>query len=720
MHDAHIFLKALATVLCVAAVTTVLFQRLRLPAVLGYVLAGIIVGPYLPVPIVADRNVVTALSELGVILLMFSLGLEFSLRKLVKVGPTAGLIMVLEVSFMIWLGYLTGRLLGWSTIESIFAGAIVSISSTMVIAKSFSELRPERAHVELVFGVLVFEDLMAILLLAALTALSVGSLSAATLVSTLGRLGAFLIGLLVFGLLLIPRLVRLIARLGSDETLLVACVGLCFGVSLLAQAVGYSVALGAFISGSLVAESGEGKRIEHLVHPVRDLFGAVFFVSVGMSIDPSIIAQYWFEGMVLTIVVVVGKIVGVSLGSFLTGHSIRASIQTAMTLAQIGEFSFIIASVGVAQQATGKFMYPIAVAVSAVTALTTPLLMRASGRVATFVDRRLPRSLQTFAALYASWVEQLRTQPVGRGKIRQLVRLVLIDDICLAGLTIGASLSMSRLAPVLERAGGLTPILARVAVVALTLALSVPFWVGLVRSARRLGAELALRALPAAPEGEVDLSAAPRRALTVTLQILVMALSGAPLLAITQPFLPSVPGALGAVLWLALIGLMGITFWRSANNLLGHVRAGAEAVVEVLAAQGMPASADSDPGAKSGSQSGAHAHGSLPGVTPPPGLQTVLSGLGSWTTERIEEGEPCVGKTLAELKLRGLTGATVLAIQRKDRGVAAPGANEVLGVGDVVVLAGSAESIERARRLLREATTEDLGASYELFSISHT
>lgn len=720
MHDAHIFLKALATVLCVAAVTTVLFQRLRLPAVLGYVLAGIIVGPYLPVPIVADRSVVTALSELGVILLMFSLGLEFSLRKLVKVGPTAGLIMVLEVSFMIWLGYLTGRLLGWSTIESIFAGAIVSISSTMVIAKSFSELRPERAHVELVFGVLVFEDLMAILLLAALTALSVGSLSAATLVSTLGRLGAFLIGLLVFGLLLIPRLVRLIARLGSDETLLVACVGLCFGVSLLAQAVGYSVALGAFISGSLVAESGEGKRIEHLVHPVRDLFGAVFFVSVGMSIDPSIIAQYWFEGMVLTIVVVVGKIIGVSLGSFLTGHSIRASIQTAMTLAQIGEFSFIIASVGVAQQATGKFMYPIAVAVSAVTALTTPLLMRSSGRVATFVDRRLPRSLQTFAALYGSWVEQLRTQPVGRGKIRQLVRLVLIDDICLAGLTIGASLSMSRLAPVLERAGGLTPILARVAVVALTLALSVPFWVGLVRSARRLGAELALRALPAAPEGEVDLSAAPRRALTVTLQILVMALSGAPLLAITQPFLPSVPGALGAVLWLALIGLMGITFWRSANNLLGHVRAGAEAVVEVLAAQGMPASADSDPGAKSGSQSGAHAPGSLPGVTPPPGLQTVLSGLGSWTTERIEEGEPCVGKTLAELKLRGLTGATVLAIQRKDRGVAAPGANEVLGVGDVVVLAGSAESIERARRLLREATTEDLGASYELFSISHT
>ena len=716
MHDAHIFLKALATVLCVAAVTTVLFQRLRLPAVLGYVLAGIIVGPYLPVPIVADRSVVHALSELGVILLMFSLGLEFSLRKLVKVGPTAGLIMVLEVSFMIWLGYLTGRLLGWNTIESIFAGAIVSISSTMVIAKSFSELRPERAHVELVFGVLVFEDLMAILLLAALTALSVGSLSAATLVSTLGRLGAFLIGLLVFGLLLIPRLVRLIARLGSDETLLVACVGLCFGVSLLAQAVGYSVALGAFISGSLVAESGEGKRIEHLVHPVRDLFGAVFFVSVGMSIDPSIIAQYWFEGMVLTIVVVVGKIIGVSLGSFLTGHSIRASIQTAMTLAQIGEFSFIIASVGVAQQATGKFMYPIAVAVSAVTALTTPLLMRASGRVATFVDRRLPRSLQTFATLYASWVEQLRTQPVGRGKIRQLVRLVLIDDICLAGLTIGASLSMSRLAPVLERAGGLTPILARVAVVALTLALSVPFWVGMVRSARRLGAELALRALPAAPEGQVDLSAAPRRALTVTLQILVMALSGAPLLAITQPFLPSVPGALGAVLWLALIGLMGITFWRSANNLLGHVRAGAEAVVEVLAAQGMPASADSDPGA----QSGAHAPGSLPPVTPPPGLQTVLSGLGSWTTERIEEGEPCVGKTLAELKLRGLTGATVLAIQRKDRGVAAPGANEVLGVGDVVVLAGSAESIERARRLLREATTEDLGASYELFSISHT
>lgn len=706
MASPHTFLQALATVLCVAAVTTVVFHRLRLPVVLGYVLAGMIVGPYLPIPLAADQETIRTLSELGVILLMFSLGLEFSLRKLVRVGPTSGLVVLIEVSFMVWLGYLTGRLLGWTPVESLFAGACVSISSTMIIAKTFAEQRPHKAHAELVFGILVFEDLMAILLLAGLTALSVGSLSAATLISTVGRLAAFLIGLLVFGILLIPRLVRFIARQGSAEMLLVASIGLCFAVALLAQAVGYSVALGAFLAGSLVAESGQGRKIEHLIHPVRDLFGAIFFVSVGMMIDPRVILGSWREVLVLTVIVVVGKFAAVSLGAFLTGHSIRASIQAAMTMAQIGEFSFIIASVGLTQKATRPFLYPVAVAVSVVTALLTPLFVRWSAPLAEHIDRRLPRSLQTFASLYASWLERLRSEKERPGvAIRRLIKVVLIDDLALAGIAISASLGSSRLQALVERLGGVPPIVARAAVGLAAIGLSVPFFIGLVRSARRLGAALAERVIPSARDGQADLGAAPRRALTLMMEIAVLLLAGAPLLAVTQPFLPSLQGALGALVWAALVGILAIAFWRSANNLLGHVRAGAEAVASALVEQSR-SSADE-------SQS------SMP--TELGELQQLLHGLGSWAAERVDANDPSAGKTLAEINLRGVTGATVLAIQRGGQGVAAPGARDVLQPGDILVLAGSAESLQAARRILHkppslhELRGED--GDYDFFSI---
>ncbi len=708
--DAHSFLKALATVLCVAGVTTVLFHRLRLPVVLGYVLAGMVVGPYVPIPIDADHTIVSTLSELGVILLMFSLGLEFSIRKLVRVGPTAGLVMIIEVSCMLWLGYLTGRLLGFTPVESIFTGAIVSISSTMIVAKTFAEKRPDKQHAELVFGVLVFEDLMAILLLAALTALSVGSLSASALLATMGRLGLFLLGLGVLGILLIPRGLRYIASLGSTEVLLVTSVGLCFGISLLAQALGYSVALGAFLSGSLVAESGEGKRIEPLVHPLRDLFGAVFFVSVGMMIDPSVIVHHAKEGAVLTVIVVVGKILGVSLGAFLTGHSIRASLQAALTLAQIGEFSFIIASVGYTQKATGAFLYPLAVAVSVVTALLTPLLSRAAVPFAMYVDRRLPRPLQTFVALYGSWVERLRKQSItSRTGVRRLVGLVAIDVLGLALLAICASVGARRVDTLLLGGRALTPVVAKVAIALLALALSLPCWIGLVRSARQLGQVLAARVIPTPTAGSgsaqsappVDLGAAPRRALALSLQLLVLLLAGAPLLAFTQPFLPSMSSYLGVLLWLALAVLFGVAFWRSAQNLLGHVHAGAQAMLESLAAQGTASSDD------------AHSHSAPDAVLP-----SLLEGMGSWATERLQDGDPSIGKSLAQLNLRGLTGATVLAIQRLDGGVAAPGAGEVLRAGDVVVLAGSAASLDSARKLLRESHHSQDESGYEFFAIT--
>ncbi len=696
MANGYAFLEALATVLCVAAATTVLFQWLRLPVVLGYVASGMVVGPHIPFPLVADPAVVAPLSELGVTLLMFSLGLEFSLRKLLRIGPTAGLIMIIEVSTMLGLGYLVGRLLGFSPIESIFAGAMVSISSTMIIAKSLGTIfskndsgspsgqHPEHGYVELLFGVLVAEDLMAILLLAALTALSAGSLSAGTLLGTAGRLLAFLSALLTAGLLLIPRLVRAVARLGSAETLLVLCIGLCSAVALLAHAAGYSVALGSFVCGSLVAESGEGKHIEPLLHPLRDLFGAVFFVSVGMSIDPRILVHHYREIAALLAVVIGGKLTGVALGALLTGHTLRISIQAAMSLAQIGEFSFILAGFGVAQGATRDFLYPVAVGVSAVTALLTPGFMRAAPWVATYADRFLPRPLQQFMSLYAAWVERLRTQrPSGRSVARRLALHLFLDDLCLLGLYIGAALSAPRVQTLAATQAGLVPWVSGAALATVAAILSIPFWIGLVRTARRLAQLLAARVISPPRQEQADLGAAPRRTLAVSLNILVLLTAGAPLIAVTAPFVPALPWLLGVVVWAVLVSVLGLSFWRSATNLLGHVRAGAQAIVELLAAQShSPADAPDQLGT-------------------PPLPEGLLAGLGIFTAYTIGPQDPCVQKSLARLNLRGLTGATVLAIKRHPGSVAAPHGQEVLKAGDVVILVGTSAAVSSAQNLLR-------------------
>jgi CPA2 family monovalent cation:H+ antiporter-2 len=699
MSGAHHFLTALTTVLCVAAVTTILFQKLRQPVVLGYLIAGLIIGPHVPIPLVADPEIVETLSELGVILLMFSVGLELRLRTLLRMMPTAGVTAVVQCSLMVWLGFLSGRLFGWTTIESLFAGAAIAISSTTIIAKAFDEQGVRGTLREIVVGILVVEDLIAILLIAALTAIASGNgLSAGSLAITIGRLAAFLIGLLVVGLLTVPRAIRAITRMNRPETTVVASVGICFGIALLARAFGYSVALGAFIAGSLVAESGEEKQIEHLIQPVRDVFAAVFFVSVGMMIDPVLVARHWASIAVLTVVVVVGKIASVTLGTFLTGGGVRTSIQAGMSLAQIGEFSFIIAGVGLTLRATRDFLYPVAVSVSAVTTLLTPWLIRAAGPAASFVDHKLPRPLQTFVALYGSWIEQLgrpdRRNPTAATLVRRLARLLLIDAVILALIVIGTALTIDRLAAFVAARVHLGHGVARVVVLAAAAALSLPFLVGIVQVARRFGISVAAIAFPDGGGANPDLAAAPRRALVVTLQLACVLLVGAPILAITQPFLNGWEGAAALTL---LLAALGVAFWRSATNLQGHVRAGAQVIVEVLASQLQPAPGTSVTTAAT----------TTPATTPPPATQSatpvefdrLLPGLGTPVAFPLAPDSTAVGKTLAQLNLRAATGATVLAIVRGEQGVL-PTADQPLLAGDVLALAGTQEALAAARALL--------------------
>ncbi|HET7787100.1 MAG TPA: cation:proton antiporter, partial [Myxococcales bacterium] len=426
------FLVNLAMVLCVAAVTTVVFQRLRQPLVLGYIIAGLLVGPYVPFPLVADSDTIHGLSELGVILLLFGIGLEFTFKKLMRVGAAAAVVALVEISVQIILGDAAAAAFGWTSREALFAGAMMAMSSTTIIAKAFDEMKVGGRVRELVLAVLIVEDLVAILLLTALSTLSAGSLSAGQLGMTAGRLLLFLAVVFGAGMLVVPRLVRGVVKLDRPETTSIACIGICFAFALLAQRFGYSVALGAFLAGSLVAESGEGVRVERLVEPVRDLFGAVFFVSVGMLIDPKMVVANWLPILVLSAVVIGGRIVGVSLPAFLSGEGVRTSIAASMSMAQIGEFSFLIAQMGIATGAIREFLYPVAVSVSALTTLTTPFMIRAAAPASAWVDRKLPHALQTFVALYGSWIDGLRAPGPRRTRAQRQARLLLGDAVLLA------------------------------------------------------------------------------------------------------------------------------------------------------------------------------------------------------------------------------------------------------------------------------------------------
>ncbi|MBX3224474.1 MAG: cation:proton antiporter [Labilithrix sp.] len=681
MHGDHDLLKALAVVLGAAGAAALLSKRLRQPVVLGYILAGLIVGPNVGVPLVADPDVVHTLSELGVVLLMFSLGLEFSLRKLIRVGPGVAVTAVIQCSLLFWLGFTVARAFGWTTLEGLFTGAILAISSTTIIAKAFDEQGIKGRLRELVVGVLIVEDLIAILLMAALTTVASGAgVSAGALAGTTARLGAFLVGLVVLGLLVIPRTTRRIIAMKRPEVTLVTSVALCFGIALLARELGYSVALGAFLAGSLIAESGEEETVEHIVRPVKDLFGAVFFVSVGMMMDPALMAKHWLPILVLTAIVVVGKILGVGLGAFLTGNGTRTSIQAGMSLAQIGEFSFIIAALGLSLGATGDFVYPVAVAVSAITTLLTPWLIRASVPTAKWVDRKLPRPLQTLGALYGSWLERLGSSSKGPEStiaVRRLLKRLILDAAVLAAIVVAGALGTSSARAFLVERDLMSPDLAGAIAIGLVALVAAPFCVGIVRVGRKLGQTLADLALPPPAEpSQLDLAAAARRALVVTLQLAMILLVGAPLVAVTQPFLP---GFHGAELLFGILVVVGLASWRSARNLEGHVRAGAQVIVELLARQSHEPKEGGGPAAK---------------------LASALQGLGEPIAIGVSANSPAAERTLSELNLRGVSGATVLAITRGDASLLVPAAHERLHAGDVLAVAGTREAVACARAIV--------------------
>jgi len=387
------FITDLAIILITAGIVTIIFKWLKQPIVLGYIVAGIIAGPHVGLtPTVVDSVNVSTWAEIGVIFLLFALGLEFSFKKLLSVGGTASIATLINLGSMVIIGYFVGRLMGWSNMDSIFLGGMLSMSSTTIIIKAFNDMGLQKQKfANIVFGMLIVEDLAAILMMVLLSTIAVSQhFEGNELIFSILKLLFFMVIWFVGGIFLIPSMLKKIKKYLNDETLLIIAIGLCLGMVLFANAVGFSAALGAFIMGSILAETIESKHIEHLIEPIKNLFGAVFFVSVGMMIAPSILIEYAVPIIILTLVVLIGRIIFATLGVLASGEGLKVSMQAGFSLAQIGEFSFIIATLGMQLKVIDEFLYPVIVAVSVITTFTTPYLIKGANPAFDFVEKRIP------------------------------------------------------------------------------------------------------------------------------------------------------------------------------------------------------------------------------------------------------------------------------------------------------------------------------------------
>jgi CPA2 family monovalent cation:H+ antiporter-2 len=423
---------------------TLLFHRFKQPVVLGYILAGVILGKHTPpFQLIHDEHTINILADLGIVFLLFALGLEFSIKKLMSVGLTALFGALAEIAVMMWAGYQIAMFFGWGTMNAIFLGAMLSVSSTTIIIKVLGDLGMKRApFAELIFGILIIEDVLAIGMIALLSTIAMtGEIHSGAVFATLGKLSLFMVVSLVLGFLIVPRLLAYVARFHSNEMLLVTVLGLCFGFCLIVIKLDYSIALGAFVIGAIIAEARQIATIERLVEPLRDMFSAVFFVAIGLLFDPSVLLEYAGPIALITVVVVLGKFVACGGASFIAGHGARTSTQVGMGLSQIGEFSFIIAALGMSLKVTDGFLYQIAVAVAAITSFLTPYLIQWTDPIINWSAKHAPKKLTDVAETYTTWLATI--QPTGddalRARIlRRIVIQVLVNLSLVTAIFLGA------------------------------------------------------------------------------------------------------------------------------------------------------------------------------------------------------------------------------------------------------------------------------------------
>lgn len=668
--DTNSFFQDLAVILVAVGAVSALFTRFGWPKVIGYILAGALLGKHmLGGSFAINEGNVAVLGQIGVVFLMFTMGLEFSLRKLKKVGHVVFPTALLDMAVMIWAGHFIGtKLLGWGSVQSLFLGVAISNSATTLLAKTISDMGwSARRFTKYIFGVTITEDILCIAMIALLTGLvNSGTMHAGAIAHSMGGLLLFLTGVTVFGLLLVPRMLNSVARLKDDESLLLTMLGCCFLVSFIAAKLNFSLALGAFLVGMMGAESEPLKRIYQQSVPLRTMFSAIFFVTIGLLIDPVQMLSNWQVILGLTLMVIVGKSVNCTLGSLLMGLDLKNAVQVGIGLAQIGEFAYLVALVGVTMKAVDSSLYQITVGVSVLTTLLNPFLLRASDPFVEWAELRLPRRWKELLETYANWTERFRHSPL-TGETAQALRynlILLVLQLALVAVLFIAAAMLSRL-----DYSSLSP---RIETDKKTLLwgaaclLTVPNAIFLFFRSRTLGRVVAEALIPS--KLAETLWAQSFRSFTGSLfTVAGIAALFFEITLLSGTIMPEQGWARALVgVTLLVVGVLG---WK------GFRRMGAESLETLRSV--LTKEIETDPADSAAELLDIH-------------------------TERLmlRNAEKVQGRSLREIDLRAQTGASVIGLERGGKTIVNPMADERLAVGDWVLLLGDDEQIAQARALL--------------------
>jgi len=691
-------IRDLALILISAGIFTILFKWLKQPVVLGYIVAGFLAGPHfhslladlasrlssedIPIasyleklPSVSDMANITTWADLGVIFLLFALGLEFSFKKLLKVGGQASIATLISMVSMIVLGFVTGKLLGWSEMDSIFLGAMISMSSTTIIIKVFNDMNLQKTKfANIVFGMLIVEDLAAILILVLLSTFAVNRhFEGREFVGSIVRLSFFIFIWFVVGIYLIPTIFKKLKSFLNDETLLIVATGLCLGMVMFASSVGFSSALGAFIMGSILAETIESMHIEKIVEPLKNFFGAIFFVSVGMMMDPKPIVEFAPIVLLLTAVVMTGLVFFAIVGILASGQGLRVAILSGFSLSQIGEFSFIIATLGMSLGVISDVIYPIIVAVSVITTFATPYLIKAAPSVADYLESHVPARFNRLVTGYATSDYKVVNK---QNEWNRLLKNILIQVAIYFTISVAVML-ICKFALIPFVTDNISGFLGRLVAAVLTLTLMSPFIRAMVMKKNTSEEFKTLWA-----DGHFNQGA------LISMIILRIALAVA---LVSTVLFPLFETARALLIVIALTVIIGFLYSRNLKKQSRRIEARflenftqKQIYDEKRAA--IPSKVASDMLAKD---------------------------------IHIEEFEispnsPIIGKTLQELQFKQRTGVSVITILRGNRKINIPGAREYIYPCDKIVVSGSDEELKRLDAAIGTGSRSDEAVHEEI------
>ena len=647
----------LALILVTAGVITVIFKWLKQPLVLGYILAGFFIGPYFPwFPVVGDANSVRVWSDIGIVFLMFALGLEFSIKKLKKVGGTGAITALTELFIMFLIGNVVGHLLGFKSMDCIFLGCMLSISSTAIIIKSFDDLKlKQQKFTSTVTAVLVVEDIIAVLLLVVLSTISVSkTFDGGQLVWSMVKLVFFLIVWFVFGIYLIPTFLRWMRKYMTEETLLLVAVGLCFGMVVMAAKAGFSTALGAFVMGAILAETIEADVIHRLVTPLKNLFSAVFFVSVGMLVQPSVLGQHWLTVLIIAACIIIFKSLAATTGVLLSGKPLKTAVQSGFCFCQIGEFSFIIAGLGLSYGVIDENLYPIIVSVSILTTFVTPYMIKGALPFYNWVEPRLPEKFKHRIEVYSKHSSGDDSSRVSIGLfVRKQLSGIVLHGVILAAISL---LSLGLLRPFLDKLfeGMQIPqIWSRLIGLGGTLVLMSPFlWAVAVKNVSRKKIK--------------EMFDTYRFSQAVVIPLLVLRYVIV-LFAVGSVIAGYVDIAVGFLMVLVIIVVAVVLFSRRADGFYERIEEGFTKNFNLRQAQ-------------------ASFH-------IPEGMENEFA----MERLRLTPSSPLAGKTLQQNDIRKRYGANIVTIERGDTVIDLPGKNEILMPFDMLTVIGTEEQVSAIR-----------------------